>query len=266
MSPLVDKSFSSAKKMADRLKTENLPTLHEVSIDNSDHSVADNSIGDSSAGVNSAGDASKLSKSLTTSGKCDDSSTNVKSDQEKCPNRKVRMLPKIPLQAKMFDISKTLSDISANDVLNTSRDSSNVSEGSSTRRTLGQRANSTLDISRTKLAGSVSNPSLNSSLNTSRESDKDPEATIRNRTLGQRANSNLDISSLNAGRHLDDGSNQSRPSGLSLSRSFAELSPGGAVNQSLRRSVADVSPAVADRRSEPDDNWCHCYKTFYVII
>ena len=127
-------------------------------------------------------------------------------------NRRVRILPKIPLNAKMFDIYKSLGDIS---LLNTSKESS-TSENSKTegevKRTLLSRANSTLDS--TTLQHSKSSPSINATienskqitssnpsldtLNTSNESSNASFSGVRKffnqSRLGARANSFLDLS------------------------------------------------------------------------
>ena len=219
-SPTVANVLSATKC----LKPDDLPTLHETSMDKSDSSIgdvskqrrthsADTQSADNGATVFNQGTAAALPTSV-----------------DQTSGRKGRMLPKIPLNAKMFDVNKRITDISNDDVLNSSRDSSNVSDGGAVNRTLGQRANSTLDISRTGSINTGSNPSLNTSLNTSRESDRGNEATLGVRTLGKRANSSVDISLNHHQSSLNVSKASSSDNQYLLSRSFAELSPGGASN------------------------------------
>ena len=250
------KSSQSAAGHERRISTlDNLPTLHEVSIDSNDtNSLADDS-------KNNLSNASK-SKSLPV----DSNDISLNDDLRKNrsvtfpinksgDSKKVRILPKIPLNAKVFDINKRISDdiSTSDDILNTSRDSSNASDGSRTVVVVTQRANSTLDISRGKCrADSGSNPSLN----TSRDSSKDADGTDRNRTLGKRANSSLDVSAVN---RLRDSSNKSE----SFSKSVADLSHGLDIskqNQSPMQSskVAQESSSIGAEASPvvgSSDNW-----------
>ena len=222
-SPTVGNVLSATKC----LKPDDLPTHLETSMDKSDSSIgdiskqrrthsADTQSADNGATVFNQGTAAALPTSV-----------------DQTSGRKGRMLPKIPLNAKMFDVNKRITDISNDDVLNSSRDSSNVSD---VNRTLGQRANSTLDISRTGSINMGSNPSLNTSLNTSRESDRGNEATLGVRTLGKRANSSLDISLNHHQSSLNVSKASSSDNQYLLSRSYAELSPGGASNPGLNHS------------------------------
>jgi hypothetical protein len=143
----------------------------------------------------------------------------------------------------MFDINQRVLDISIGDVLNTSKESSSSSQIENSdivKRTLGQRANSTSEIIRTK-SQSGSNPNLDiskgDSLNTSKESsnvslkEQKSEMLDQNvsyRTIGKRANSSLDMSSLNL-------RSVSKPTVLdnSLSRSTADLSQRDISNKSF---------------------------------
>jgi len=240
-----DKVSSFLKSVQESSNIDILPTLNEVSFDKSDCSVT---------GDSSSLDISKRSKSLpvkssdisTEDNTLNRSETLTKSDENS--NRKVRMLPKIPLNAKMFDINQRALDISIGDVLNTSKESSSSSQIENSdivKRTLGQRANSTSEIIRTK-SQSGSNPNLDiskgDSLNTSKESSnvslKEQKSemfdqSVSYRTLEKRANSNLDMSSLN---HRS----VSKPTVMdnSLSRSTADLSQRDIYNKSF----SDQSP------------------------
>ena len=251
-----DKVSSFLKSVQESSNIEILPTLNEVSFDKSDCSATgDNSSLDISKGSKSLPvKSSDISTTENTLNKSEATLTQTKSDDNS--NRRVRMLPKIPLNAKMFDINKRVLDMSISDVLNTSKESSSSSQMENSdivKRTLGQSANSTLDITTIKsqlgsnpsLDNSQSRESPNVSLKEQKSEMSDQNAS--NRSLGKRANSSLDMSSVSQRSIL-------KQNGLdnSLSRSIADLSQGNISNQIF----PDQSPIPSLSKSLSSNNVC----------